>query len=97
MNQFILVADDENEEPIELPIEEDGTVLLSTVVAQFAGASGLRYRNPETNAWRGLRLADGRLYPADTIWANHTYFIVYPKGLSCYSDLVLVGVSECWR
>jgi TAR DNA-binding protein 43 len=80
MNQYVLVADEENEEPIELPVEDDGTVLLTTLVAQFAGASGLRYRNPETNTWRGVRLAEGRLFPPEASWSNHTYFTVYPKG-----------------
>jgi len=80
MNSYIQVAEDENEEPIELPIEEDGTLPLTTLVAQFAGACGLKYRNPETNGWRGIRLLDGRLYAPDTIWGNHTYVAVYPKG-----------------
>jgi len=80
MNSYIQVADDENEEPIELPIEEDGTLPLTTLVAQFAGACGLKYRNPETNGWRGIRLIDGRLYAPDTLWGNYTYVAVYPKG-----------------
>jgi len=80
MNNYIQVADDENEEPIELPIEEDGTLPLTTLVAQFAGACGLKYRNPETNGWRGIRLLDGRLYAPDTLWGNYTYVAVYPKG-----------------
>ncbi len=60
---YIAVAEDEGEEPIELPSEDDGTLLLTTLAAQFPGACGLKFRNPETRAWRGVRLAEGRLYP----------------------------------
>lgn len=83
MNSYVQVAEDENEEPIELPIEEDGTLQLTTLIAQFAGACGLKYRNPETNAWRGIRLVDGRLYAPDSVWGNYTYVAVYPKGEFC--------------
>jgi len=80
MNHYVQVAEDENEEPIELPVEEDGTLQLTTLIAQFAGACGLKYRNPETNSWRGIRLVDGRLYAPDSEWGNYTYVAVYPKG-----------------
>ncbi len=90
MDRYVLVAEEENEEPIELPVEEDGTLLLTTVVAQFAGASGLKFRNPETNAWRGVRVADGRLYPCEEVWGNYTYITVYPKG--CVPLLSLVDL-----
>jgi len=80
MNNYVQVAEDENEEPIELPVEEDGTLQLSTLIAQFAGACGLKYRNPDTNSWRGIRLVDGRLYAPDSEWGNYTYVAVYPKG-----------------
>uniref|UniRef100_A0A2K5QEP1 TAR DNA-binding protein 43 N-terminal domain-containing protein n=3 Tax=Platyrrhini TaxID=9479 RepID=A0A2K5QEP1_CEBIM len=31
MSEYIRVTEDENDEPIEIPSEDDGTVLLSTV------------------------------------------------------------------
>lgn len=53
---YVKVTDEEQtEESIELPVETDGTISLSTVAAQFPGASGLKYRNPETGTYRGLR------------------------------------------
>ncbi|KAJ3586662.1 hypothetical protein NHX12_013058 [Muraenolepis orangiensis] len=55
---YIRVAEDESEEPMEIPSEDDGTVLLSTVAAQFPGACGLRYRNPESQCMRGVRLVE---------------------------------------
>ena len=81
MRIFIAVAEEEGEEPIELPTEEDLTLLLTTLAAQFPGACGLKYRNPETRAWRGVRLSEGRLYPpVDTGWGPHVYVSVLPKG-----------------
>lgn len=79
MNQYLQVAEEENEEPIELPSEEDGTLLLSTLAAQFPGSCGLKYRNPDTGALRGIRLADGRLHPPDGLWGGHIYYCVFPK------------------
>jgi len=77
---YISVAEEEGGEPVELPTEEDGTVLLSTLSAQVPGACGLKFRNPETRAWRGVRLADGRLWPpVDTGWTNTTFVTVLPK------------------
>ena len=80
-NQYIQVAEEETaEETIELPVEPDGTLLLTTLSAQFPGACGLKYRNPETNALRGVRLADGRLHAPDAVWGVQLFLTVYPKG-----------------
>lgn len=80
MSSYLQVAEDEGEEPIELPSEEDGTLLLSTLSAQFPGSSGLKYRNPETRTMRGVRLVDGRLHPPESGWGNNVYCCVFPKG-----------------
>uniref|UniRef100_A0A2I3THT0 TAR DNA-binding protein 43 n=1 Tax=Pan troglodytes TaxID=9598 RepID=A0A2I3THT0_PANTR len=42
----------EKDEPIEIPSEDDGMVLLSMVTAQFPGVCGLRYRNPVSQCMR---------------------------------------------
>ncbi|XP_076318425.1 TAR DNA-binding protein 43-like isoform X2 [Tachypleus tridentatus] len=76
---YILVSEDENDESIELPCEEDGTLLLSTLSAQYPGASGLKYRNPDSGALRGVRLVEGRFHPPDAGWGNHVYICVFPK------------------
>lgn len=87
MSTYITVAEEENDEPIELPPEEDSTLLLTTLSAQFPGACGLKYRNPDTRAWRGVRLSDGRLFPpADTGWGSHVYVCVLPKADKRKSD-----------
>lgn len=79
--EYVQVAEEEGEETIELPIEEDGTLLLSTLQAQFPGTSGLKYRNSVSNAIRGIRLTEGRLHPpqGDEGWGNLIYLCVFPK------------------
>lgn len=57
---YVQVVEEEGEEPIELPVEDDGTLLLSTLQAQFPGTCGLKYRNPESRAMRGVRLNNVR-------------------------------------
>ena len=57
------------------------SVLLSTLSAQFPRACGLKFRNPESRAWRGVRLAEGKLFqPVDTGWASTVFVCVTPKG-----------------
>nr|NP_001071830.1 Tardbp protein [Ciona intestinalis]BAE06721.1 Ci-Tardbp [Ciona intestinalis] len=80
---YVKIAEDEQEEePIEIPTEEDGTLYLSSVTAQFPGACGLKYRNDETHTLRGVKLVEGILYPPDPqhMWKNYLYVVVYPKG-----------------
>ena len=84
--QYVIVTEDENEQPIELPAEPDGTLLLSTLAAQFTGACGLKYHNAETNSTRGVRLADDRLHPPDGVWGNRLYVTVFPKGVGWYCE-----------
>ncbi|MGH0156819.1 UNVERIFIED_CONTAM: hypothetical protein FKN15_032613 [Acipenser sinensis] len=76
---YIRVAEDENDEPMEIPSEDDGTVLLSTVAAQFPGACGLRYRNPVSQCMRGVRVMEGVLQAPETGWGNLVYVVNYPK------------------
>nr|XP_039248483.1 TAR DNA-binding protein 43-like [Styela clava] len=76
---YIRIADDENEEAIEIPGESDGTMLLSSVTAQFAGACGLKYRNADTQTMRGVRLVEGTFHPPDGSWGSQLYIVVYPK------------------
>lgn len=78
--EFLQVTEDEGEEPIELPIEEDQTLLLSTLQAQFPGSCGLKYRSAESRAVRGVRLNEGNLHPPAAGWGTQIYFCVFPKG-----------------
>lgn len=90
MSEYIRVTEDENDEPIEIPSEDDGTVLLSTVTAQFPGACGLRYRNPVSQCMRGVRLVEGILHAPDAGWGNLVYVVNYPKGLLPFGFAVML-------
>lgn len=80
---FVQVSEEEGDEPIELPAEEDGTLLLSTLQGQFPGSCGLKYRNIDTKAVRGVRSNEGRLFPPsiESGWGEDIYFCVFPKGI----------------
>lgn len=76
---YLQVAEEENEQPIELPLERDGTMLLTTVKGVYPGACGIKFRNPETNTQRGVRLVDGSLHPPTGGWNGSTiYLCVFP-------------------
>jgi len=75
MMDWVAVVAEEGEEPIEIPTENDGTILLSSLRAQFSEAIGLKFRNPSTNILRGVRMLDNVLhapYPGQK-WGNCTY------------------------
>lgn len=77
---FITVVENEGEEVVELPLEEDCTLSLGTLQGQFPGSCGLKYRSPETGAWRGLRVNNGIVCQVNNDWSgNHIYVVVYPK------------------
>lgn len=79
---YIKVGECETDgEPIELPVEKDNTIFLSSVSAQFPGACGLKYRYQESQTMRGLKLVDGTLYlpTQNQDWKESLYIVVYPK------------------
>ena len=84
MTQYIQVVEfeDDKEESIAIPSEPDGTLPLTTLQAQFPGACGMKYRNPETGSYRGIRLVDGLLQHPEGVWGNFKYVAVFPKGKS---------------
>ena len=81
MASFVRVAVDESliDEAIELPTEDNGTLLLDSLKSQYGGATGLKYRNSETGGWRGVRLSDGALHPPHGLWGDATYIVVSPN------------------
>ncbi|KAG7296322.1 hypothetical protein JYU34_021460 [Plutella xylostella] len=98
--EYALVSELEHEEPLELPLEADGALLLSTVRAQFPAASGLKYRAPGGRL-RGLRLVDGRLAPPPAGWPSARYHCAAPPPSPPPpppprpQDLVVLGLP--WR
>ncbi|XP_021379215.1 TAR DNA-binding protein 43-like isoform X2 [Mizuhopecten yessoensis] len=87
MSDYISVSENESDEAVEIPREEDGTLLLSTLSAQYPGACGLKFRNPATGNFRGVRLIDGKLHPPDSAWGNDTYIVVFPRPNSSQSEI----------
>jgi len=77
---YITVVENEGDELVELPLEENLTLSLGTLQGQFPGACGLKYRSPETGAWRGLRVTNDVVSQVNNDWSgNHCYVVVYPK------------------
>ena len=75
MSEWVAVVQEEGDEPIEIPAESDGTILLTSLTAQFPGVTGLKFRNPETNTLRGVRCSENKLYPPseEEGWGKHTF------------------------
>jgi len=82
MSEWVAVVQDEGDEPIEIPTESDGTILLTSLTAQFPGVTGLKFRNPETNTLRGVRCSENQLFPPNEDgWGTDTYICTRPKQL----------------
>jgi len=62
-------------DPIEVPLERNGTLLLSTLIGQFPNTAGLRFWS-DTGAWRGLKCEDNVIYPPPQGWGTLDYYIV---------------------
>ena len=81
---FVKVADSAEvsvEDSVEIPVEPEGHMLMSTLIAQFPGACGLKFKT-ESASWRGLRVAEDKLFPAgEDAWNEKTVYVVtFPKG-----------------
>ncbi|CDW53203.1 RRM 1 and RRM 6 domain containing protein [Trichuris trichiura] len=52
-DRYLRVCEEEgDDEVVEVPLESDGTVLLTTLAGMLPGACGLKFRNPDTGAFR---------------------------------------------
>ena len=70
---------EEGKEPVEVELEEDLTIALSTLSNEFGtGISGLSYRNPKTGLRRVLRVSgDGtRVNPPREGWSSELTYVV---------------------
>lgn len=61
---------------VEVPLEDDNTLLLSSLTSQFARAQGLRYRNEANGVHRAVRCSGDKLHPPDDGWADRVYLVV---------------------
>jgi len=79
---YIVVKEEYDDEPLELELEEDGNLRMSTLISQFSGACGLRFRNKETGAMRGVRVNNDLFLPPNGAmgWPTDvTFNVVYSK------------------
>merc|ERR1711953_7479 len=79
---YIVVKEEFEDEPLELELEEDGNLRMSTLISQFSGACGLRFRNKYTGAMRGVRLNNDLFLPPNGAagWPTDvTFNVVYSK------------------
>ena len=50
---FVKVSENENQDDtVEIPVEAQGYILMTTLTAQFPGACGLKFKT-EQATWRG--------------------------------------------
>ncbi|GAA50476.1 TAR DNA-binding protein 43 [Clonorchis sinensis] len=76
---YARICEEEGTEPVELPVEADGTLLLPTLTAQFPKCTGLKYKSEDSGCFRGLRLVGDHIYPpVETDWDN-VFYCVFPK------------------
>lgn len=82
MAEWVEVAADDVDEPIKIPTESNGTMLLSSLTAKFPEVTGLKFRNPLTNLLVEVRIQENVLYPPDTNkgWGTTTYICTRSPG-----------------
>lgn len=76
---FIRIYECEDGEPVEIPLEEDDTVLFTTLSGQFPKVSGLKYHGSGSTNFRAVKLSDGKLYQPAEGWAELKLICVFPK------------------
>lgn len=75
MAQYIFITNNSEDEAMEVPSEDDGTILLSTLQAQYPSAIGLKYK--VESRYRAVKLADGKLYAPLDGWQDRVYFCTF--------------------
>lgn len=71
---FVKIAEHEGASFMEFPKEENETILLSTIQAQFPHAIGLKYKG-SSGAWRAIREADNVLDAPKGGWGDRVYYL----------------------
>lgn len=80
-------SEDEESESIEIELEEDNSLLLTSLTSLFPEATGLKYRHPETNTLRGVKLVDGRFTEPMDGWSSvRNYICVFSRGTKRKND-----------
>merc|ERR1712080_153893 len=87
IEEYIKVVKDEEAEVVELPLETDGTLLLSTLQGKCTDAAGLRYRS-SSGGWRGIRISGDSLNPPTGGWGcDMVYQVILKKGSASSIDI----------
>ena len=73
-DDHIRISENEDSDFMEFPKEEDGTVLLSTIQAQFPDAIGIKYKG-SSGAWRVIREVDNTLAAPKGGWGDRVYYL----------------------
>ena len=68
---------------------------LATLVSQFVGAVGLKYRNEETHSVRAVKINNGTFSAPDDGWGQRVYLVVIRKtGIGLITFMVGVNFME---
>lgn len=101
--RYLRVSEDFGEEELEVPLEDDGTLLLTTLQSCFPQSSGLKFRNTSTGNYRAVKLSkvDNELKfqnpgVGDDGWdcEKINYLCVFPKATTTTEPKVADDVSE---
>lgn len=75
MEDCIKVSNREDGSAVFVDVEEDGSLLLETLKAQF-GSSAIGLRYPFSGSYRSVRVKNGALLPPKVGWGNQTYYVI---------------------
>ena len=75
--EYIAVVKEEGAEPVEIELEENLSVSLAMLNAEFgSGIAGLSYRNPSTGLRRLLRTDGTHVNPPRSGWLEDVKYII---------------------
>jgi hypothetical protein len=80
----VRIGNTKNAGIVEVETEDDGSLSLCNIAAQFPNVSGLKYLNKNTNFWRGAhRVGESFFPPQRSGWGDIIYVVVLtPSGKS---------------
>jgi len=92
VDDYIKICEEEGEEFMEFPKEENTTLMLSTVTAQFPNAIGLKYRGP-SGAWRALRAVDNIMEAPKGGWGDRIYVLTVGSAAETNKRKTIEGMN----
>lgn len=92
-DDYIKVSAGDSEEFMEIPMEDDGTVMLSTIQTQFPDAIGLKCKGL-SGAWRAIRAVENRLAAPKGGWGDRIYCVTLSETRKRKSDVTSDDTRE---